>query len=46
MLMYLSSVLWLLSWPVLIWVSYLLIRFAIRKFEEINDASNVNSTNE
>jgi hypothetical protein len=32
--MYISSILWYLSWPVLIIVSYYLIRFALKRFEK------------
>jgi hypothetical protein len=31
--MYLTEILWLLTWPVLIAVSYFTIRFALKKFE-------------
>jgi len=32
--MYLKEILWLLTWPLLIIVSYYLIRFALKRFEE------------
>ena len=35
--MYLSSILFYLTWPVLIVVSYYLIKFALRKFEELEE---------
>jgi len=31
--MYLTSILWLLSWPALIVASYYIIRFALKKFD-------------
>lgn len=31
--MYIKEIAWLLSWPLLIIVSYYVIRFALRKFE-------------
>jgi hypothetical protein len=31
--MYITSILWFLSWPVLIYVSYRIILFAVRKDE-------------
>ena len=31
--MYWSSIIWFLTWPALIIISYQLIRFAVRKFE-------------
>lgn len=33
--MYWSSILWFASWPLLIVVSYQLVKFAIRKYEDI-----------
>ena len=35
--MYLSSILFYLTWPLLIVVSYYLIKFALRKFEELEE---------
>jgi len=32
--MYITEIIWLLVWPVLIWVSYKLAAFAIKKYEE------------
>ena len=32
--MYWKEIAWLLSWPLLIWVNYLLIRFALRLYEK------------
>ncbi len=32
--MYISEILWFISWPVLIWFSYKMVRLAINKFEE------------
>lgn len=32
--MYVSSIIWLLTWPLLIFVSYKLIRFVLRKFDK------------
>ncbi len=31
---YLTEILWLISWPVIIWVSYKLSVFAVKKFDE------------
>lgn len=33
--MYTSSILWYLSWPLLVVISYYLIRFTIKKYESI-----------
>jgi len=33
--MYWSSILWFLSWPVVVIISYQLIKFTILKYEEI-----------
>lgn len=33
--MYWNSILWILSWPVLIFISYQLIKFTIRKYESV-----------
>jgi len=33
--MYWSSIIWLLSWPTFVVVSYHLVKFAIRKYEPI-----------
>ena len=33
--MYLFSILHFLSWPVLIWISYRLILFALKRYEKI-----------
>lgn len=33
--MYWSSILWFISWPVLVIISYQLIKFTILKYEEI-----------
>lgn len=35
--MYIIEILWLISWPVLIWFSYKMIRFALRKLEPNQD---------
>lgn len=37
--MYWTEILWLFSWPVLIWISYKLSVFAIKKYNEqfVND---------
>ena len=32
--MYITEIIWLLVWPVLIWVSYKLITLALKKYEE------------
>jgi hypothetical protein len=32
--MYWTEILWLISWPVLIWVSYKLSVWAVKKFEQ------------
>ncbi len=32
--MYTAEILWLISWPVFIYVSYRIILYAIKKFEE------------
>jgi hypothetical protein len=34
--MYLKEILWLVSWPVLIWFAYKMVRFAINKFDKVN----------
>jgi hypothetical protein len=31
--MYTTEILWLLSWPALIYISYLAVRWAVKKFE-------------
>jgi hypothetical protein len=31
--MYTSSILWMLSWPVLIYISLLLVMYAVKKYE-------------
>lgn len=31
---YLTEIIWLIIWPVLIWVSYKLSAFAVKKYEE------------
>jgi len=31
---YLTEILWLISWPVIIWVSYNLSVFAVKKFDD------------
>lgn len=33
--MYISSILWFLSWPLLIIVSYQLVKFVVKKYEAI-----------
>ncbi|MDX9883316.1 MAG: hypothetical protein RBS73_14740 [Prolixibacteraceae bacterium] len=33
--MYWSSILWFLSWPALIVISYQLVKFAIKKYEAV-----------
>lgn len=33
--MYLNSILWFLSWPVLVIISYQLVKFTISKYESI-----------
>ena len=35
--MYWSSILWFISWPVVVIISYQLIKFTILKYEEILD---------
>jgi hypothetical protein len=35
--MYISSILWYLSWPIFIILSYYLIRYALKKFEKMLD---------
>ncbi len=42
--MYWSSVLWLLSWPALIVISYQLVKFAIRKYEAVFEKEEVESS--
>jgi hypothetical protein len=32
--MYLTSILWLISWPVLIWFSYKMVRLALNKYDK------------
>ncbi len=32
--MYLKEILWFFSWPVFIWVSYLLVRYVLNKLEK------------
>ncbi len=32
--MYISEILWFISWPVIIWFSYKMVRLAIDKFEK------------
>lgn len=32
--MYIEQILWVLSWPVLIWLSYQLVKVALKKFEK------------
>jgi hypothetical protein len=34
--MYISSIIWLLTWPLIIFVSYELIRLALKKYEKLN----------
>jgi len=34
--MYLTEIIWLISWPVFIWVSYKLSVLAIKRFEKNN----------
>ena len=36
--MYTSSILWMLSWPVLIIISYQLVKLTIRKYESKQEA--------
>jgi len=31
--MHTEQILWLLSWPVLIWFNYVMVRYALRKYE-------------
>lgn len=33
-MIYLTEILWLISWPVLIWVSYKLSVFAVKKLDD------------
>lgn len=33
--MYWTEILWLISWPVLIWISYKLSVFVVNKYDEI-----------
>ena len=37
--MYISEILWFISWPVLIWFSYKMVRLAINKFEKTEQAA-------
>jgi len=32
--MYTTQILWILSWPVIIWFSYQMVKLAIKKFEK------------
>ena len=32
--MYITEILWLIAWPVLIWVSYRFVLIALKKFEK------------
>jgi hypothetical protein len=36
--MYLKAILWLLSWPVFIFITYRIILYALKRFEKINNA--------
>ena len=33
-MMYTTEILWLISWPVIIWLSYKVVRLALNKFEK------------
>jgi hypothetical protein len=37
---YLSEILWLLSWPALIYASYKLSELALKKFKKVEENSN------
>ncbi len=32
--MYTTEIIWFLTWPVLIWFSYKMVRIAVKKFEQ------------
>ncbi len=34
--MYWTEILWLISWPVFIWISYKLSVFAVKKYDEVS----------
>lgn len=34
-----SEIIWFLTWPVLIWFSYKMVRIAVRKFEKAEENS-------
>ena len=37
--MYTEQILWFLSWPVIIWFSYQMVKVALKKFEKNNAES-------
>lgn len=37
--MYTTEIIWFISWPVLIWFSYKMVRLAIDKFEKTEEAA-------
>ncbi len=41
--MYLTSILWFLTWPVMIWFSYKMVRLALKKFDK--NSSNEETVN-
>ena len=34
-----SEIIWFLTWPVLIWFSYKMVRIAVKKFEKVEENS-------
>jgi hypothetical protein len=42
--MYISSILWLFTWPVIIILSYLFIRLALKKYEKLSKGKKSEKT--
>jgi len=38
--MYIKEILWLLSWPLVIWFTYKMVRFALKKFDKKLEREN------
>jgi hypothetical protein len=36
--MYTEQILWFISWPVIVWFSYKMVRLALKKFEKSEEA--------
>ncbi len=37
--MYTEQILWFISWPVIVWFSYKMVRLALKKFEKSEEAA-------